>query len=655
MSNVYALLVGIDKYRSNVGHLRGCVNDVTRMQEFLEARVGARLEIKILRDDQATRAAVIDQWRRHLGKAGVGDVAIFHFAGHGSHEDVPDRFRHLEPTGQMQTLVCADSRTPGVPDLADKELSVLIDEVAARGAHTVAFVDACHSGGITRGEPLVQVRAVDPGPRRTIPHLTREGVRDTADLATEPVHVVLSACQGEETAKEQLVDGQVRGVFSAALVKALQGLGSGATYRELLTAARCAVEQQTSGQVPVLYPVTAGGIADQPFLGGAAARPPAGYVLRNIGHDWEVDAGRYHGIPAPSDAGAVVFAAVTEESEARLAEVTAVRGASSTVKPMSWSPDPAKQYPAVIADVPFPAVRVAIGGRRDDDPDALRKVEQAVLHSGPGERPSAYVRTVSPADQSEGLRLRVVATDGVFRIFKGDGATPITADVPGLTEASARIVVAQLEHIARWHSIMDLGNPATSLAGAVKIEIVPARQGEKVVPLDATAMTPDEHGELRLAYHRGEHRWEPPEVFVRLRNTWHRPLWCVLLDLTDKFRVHPNLFPGGFIGDGQSGFALQGKPITVSLPRGRDIRPGAQVKDWLKLLVAEEPFGSLTFELPPLGEPVRDGLPRDVRGVLGRLGFRATSRDFDTEISSVNGGDWATEVLSLITHIPTDS
>ncbi|GLZ28019.1 hypothetical protein Lesp02_02090 [Lentzea sp. NBRC 105346] len=639
-----------------MGHLRGCVNDVTRMQEFLTARVGARLKIKTLHNEQATRDAVIEQWRRHLGKAGPGDVAIFHIACHGSHEDVPDRFRHLEPTGQMQTLVCADSRVPGVPDLADKELSVLIDEVAERGAHTVAFVDSCHSGGVTRGpEPSVSVRSVDPGPSRTVGYLTREGVRDTAGGAAEPVHVVLSACQGEETAKEQLVDGQVRGVFSTALLKALQSLGAGATYRELLTAAQCAVEQQTSGQVPVLYPVTLGGIADQPFLGGAAARPPAGFVLRNVGHDWEVDAGRYHGIPAPADHGAVVFAAVTGEHEARLAEVTAVGGASSTVKPVGWSPDPAKQYPAVIADVPLPAVRVVIGGRRDDDPDALRKVEQAVLHSGPGERPSAYLRTVPSDDLSEGLRLRVVATDGAFRILKGDGTTPVTADVPGLTEASARIVVAQLEHIARWHSIMDLGNPATSLVGAVKIEIIAARPGEQVAPLDAMAMTPDEHGELRLAYRRGEHRWEPPAVFVRLRNTWHRPLWCVLLNLTDRFRVHPNLFPGGLVGDGQSGFALQGKRITVSLPRGRDSRPGAEVKDWLKLLVAEERFGSLTFELPPLGEPVRDGLPHDVRGVLGRLGFRATSRDFDTEISSAGGGDWATEVLPLITDIPTDS
>ena len=67
-----------------------------------------------------------------------------------------ERFWFLEPTGANQTLVCADSRRAGVPDLADKELSVLLDDVAARGPHVLVVLDCCHSGGGTR----------DPGERR---------------------------------------------------------------------------------------------------------------------------------------------------------------------------------------------------------------------------------------------------------------------------------------------------------------------------------------------------------------------------------------------------------------------------------------------------------------------------------------------------------
>jgi hypothetical protein len=53
---IYALLVGIDHYLPPVPKLRGCVNDIRQMQEYLAARVdpGAgslaqTLKIKTLR------------------------------------------------------------------------------------------------------------------------------------------------------------------------------------------------------------------------------------------------------------------------------------------------------------------------------------------------------------------------------------------------------------------------------------------------------------------------------------------------------------------------------------------------------------------------------------------------------------------------------
>jgi len=76
----YALLVGIDNYPNPRHRLDGCVNDVTRMREYLEARHdragGFELAPPVmLLNEQATRDAVIAAFKTHLGKARKGGVA----------------------------------------------------------------------------------------------------------------------------------------------------------------------------------------------------------------------------------------------------------------------------------------------------------------------------------------------------------------------------------------------------------------------------------------------------------------------------------------------------------------------------------------------------------------------------------------------------
>ena len=103
---VYALLVGIDAYPPPVPWLAGCRNDVTDLSTFLEGRLGDRLRLVTLLDREATRQAIVDAMRKHLGQAGAGDVALFSYSGHGSEEPVPKVFATLEPTGRIQTIVC---------------------------------------------------------------------------------------------------------------------------------------------------------------------------------------------------------------------------------------------------------------------------------------------------------------------------------------------------------------------------------------------------------------------------------------------------------------------------------------------------------------------------------------------------------------------
>ncbi|GIF08395.1 caspase family protein [Actinoplanes siamensis] len=583
---VFALLVGIDTYAaSEVTGLRGCRNDVIATAAFLRSRRVAS-EIVQLHDAAATRAAVIDGLHRHLGQAGPGDTALFWFSGHGSQVRVPAGLQHLESGPLMQTLVCADSRTPGVPDLLDKELSLLLDAIAERGAHVAVVLDSCHSGGATREAAQVRstpgLRAAEPPPV-LLPELGGRPYRSVG--ATEPRHVALAAARRFELALEMELDGHRRGVFSWALLRALHRLGAAATYRQLLVAARVGVESRAGGQVPELYPEVPG-VADQPFLGGATVAPGAGMLIRHGRDGWELDAGSCHGLPATGE----LRVALPGSRPPREARVTRVLTERSLVSPIGWHPDPERQYPVLLTRVPLPATTVA----------GLPAEEL---------RGSPFVR---PAGLSETPELRVLRGG---RIEGPDGEV-IGGSGP---------VLRRLEHVARWRQIRDLENPLSRLAGAISMEIIAG--GREVVA---------EGGEINLWYDRGA----PPEITIRLRNRTQRRLYCVLLDLTSGYRVHAQLFPGAFIDGRSDGWALDGRPVRVALPSGRRARPGAAVRDWLKLLVAEEQFGSLPFDLPALDQGVAGS-----RGPLLLHGLRDMGEADDAY-------DWTTLTVPVHTRVP---
>ena len=77
---LYALLVGIDDYRAPVTPLGGCRKDIDAVGAFLQSRLPAGEFMPLrLADGEASRAAVIDGFRRHLGRAGSGDSVLFWF------------------------------------------------------------------------------------------------------------------------------------------------------------------------------------------------------------------------------------------------------------------------------------------------------------------------------------------------------------------------------------------------------------------------------------------------------------------------------------------------------------------------------------------------------------------------------------------------
>jgi hypothetical protein len=235
-NQLFALLIGIDNYSTPVPTLQGCVNDILAIENLLPKKYSAfDIQIEKYLNEQATRINIINGFRKHLSKAKTGDTVLFYYSGHGSRENSPKEFWAESPDRKNETLVCFDSRLEGGFDLADKELAVLINEIAVNNPHIVICLDCCHSGSGTRDTiELMSARQVEKvgNERKLEDYLDgyyqkqyQENGKITVPLSN---HVLLSACQFNEKAYETT---NKHGLFTTSLLETLSNeKKGGSTY-----------------------------------------------------------------------------------------------------------------------------------------------------------------------------------------------------------------------------------------------------------------------------------------------------------------------------------------------------------------------------------------------------------------------------------------
>ncbi|MFZ1596874.1 MAG: caspase family protein, partial [Anaerolineae bacterium] len=619
---IYALFVGIDRYAGDVNPLNGCVNDVTRMRDLLQARVtdgSDRFAPRLLTNEQATRQGIIGAWRGHLGQAGPGDVALFCYSGHGSQEHAPPEFWDFEPERMNETLVCHDSRAAGGWDLADKELAQLISEVAANGPHFAVILDCCHSGSGTRTAEEITVRQekAHPGVRPIASYIVTPqqvaALQGQGSGAASPArpwaaiasgrHILLAACRPEQTAKETWFPGpsgvEKRGAFSFYLQDTLQQTGAALSYRDLFKRVNALVQGRVPEQDPQMEASEPADL-EQPFLGGAIPAAPAAFTLSvNKELGWVVDAGAVHGIPQPTESGETTQFAIFpfDVDLARLrsleqaigqASVVQVFPGQSLVAPMGRSGvalSTKTTYKAVVTSTPLPPLAVAFEG----DPAALGLVRRALAEINGPAAPSLLVREGDGPGAE--YRLLADAESGRYRIRRAAEALRFAVDTPGLDPDGARLVAQRLEHIARWVSTARLTNPATELArDAVQLEIYREREGGELELLSTSSG-------LRFAYEQVEGKWRWPRVQIRLRNaTSDQGFFCMLLDLTENYSVYAGLLPKGgvWLEPGDEAWAtvlVRGrlrKTIDLYIPDNLWRQGVTETRDILKLIVSTD-------------------------------------------------------------------
>lgn len=658
-----ALLVGVDAYPAPIPPLRGCANDVRAFAEILRGRVRAdqRLSVQVLTDQQATRAAVIEQFRRHLGQAGPDDVALFYYSGHGSQEQTPPELGDLEPDHLDETLVLVDSREPGQWDLADKELAGLIASVAHGGAHVVVILDCCHSGSGTRSvdDGVRERRAPADGRLRPLDSFIEgsvlarvtpvegkhEGARQDPSYTRGAAgwampegarggdHVLLAACRANETAKEVLDLGRDRGAFSLALESSLREGDGGPTYRDMHRWVTAGVLKRVQRQHPQVEVVTAEDL-DRPFLGGAIRPTPRYFTLSRLPDGWCIDGGAVHGVPEPAAGETTELAIYSLETSGQeeplaLASVTAVLPGRSRVR-LSVALEDSRTYRAVVTAIPLKPLSIGIDGDQ-------RRL--AGLVAGLARADSTLVALASPPAEAE---LVVHADEEGFEIRRPGSTRPLVPSVRG-PGCEARTVAA-LEHMARWMRLSTLHNPTSQLAEA-----------SIRVGVDSDNGTLGDDGCLRLGY-VGDSR---PTFTITLTNTTGGTLWCALLDLTEPYGVFTDAFAAGSteLGPSQSErVALYGE-VADDLWRAGTL----ELTDQLKVVVSTIEFDPRSLEQDELDVRTVSS-PEAIRGqavprsTLERLLRRVSTRSLAPQPADGEQiADWRTTDLFVTTTRPAPS
>lgn len=647
----YALLVGIDEYPVPGHRLRGCRNDVEAMVEFLEEVQGGRdLQVRMLVDNGANREKVIAAWLE-FEVAKDGDVCLFYFGGHGSSGTSPAVFRHIDVNGRMQSIVCHDSRLAGGSDLTDKELSQLTWQVtydqeskAPKDVHLVTIFDCCHAGGNTK--EAERDRGIDDG---VIPEEIQHyfGYQDfDRQIAGGKVyyspkrgpHIQLAASGEMEKAKEKVLKGKVRGVYSYLLLEIIRSHHGSLSYTQLQQALFISIQHESSRQTPQLDSV-ATVASDYAFLKLKRNISNKAYVLsyHPALDKWLVHTGQIQGMK-PDQIDQFRFYVPATDSTHTVAEVYLSHAALANFNPIN----PAPVYLAELRNIGGDRLRFAIDSKMHNSLDS-----SALL--------SPYFSLVEEAASTD---YRIKTIEDKLGIFHNDQCL-YRCPLPQSSQA-AKALAAKLEGMAKWHRLLAIDNARPRLKPShyqidwFRQEAADAYPNEEEAPYE---QLPAGKQEASISYrwdrhHRKQEKaWLEPAFRLRFTNRSGQALYVTALYLQADFKITDRFCPLTLLDSGKS-FDFQYRTKSGRLYRSifLSIYPELEqeginsIKEYIKLFVSYKPFD--------LEQLKQDGLYSDL---VTTLTSKDPSKAIGSRTDHILGGhrDWTVVTLELTIQKPS--
>lgn len=598
MENIYVLLVGINDYPDPDAVLGGCIKDVESIEEYLKGRYTAdRLNLKVLKNSEATYDAIKAAFKDHLCKAGPKDSVWFHFSGHGT-EAKATAFKSIVPSGKIQNLVCfAKENSNDRLLLADKELAVMLewvasmdhDGVAKKGSpHIVVSLDCCHSGSGTRDFALDSVMKTRNLGDKVIQKLRSNVGATVADLELNAYadgyyasqlpgklvvpavrHVLLSAC----TQKQKAGDMTAGGVFTNGLIKALKAGQGKLSYSDLFMRTRATVSSIRKEQTPQFETIN-NFDPFSTFLEGVPGNDPKRYEVSYQGatKSWLIKCGAIYGLPADSKEDIKVEIQTLAPENKPVAQAKVV-GVGAQFSGLEWlqgdALDPEKKYQAVIRYLPATAVSVWVHGE-DAGVKALEKmwdVSENILMS----------------NQQGDSELEVEVTGGKYVIRD-------LAHKRAVKEyENPEKVIKAIGLMVQWDRTVDLENKASKIKDWVDFKL-------EVMDMSQT-FTPYQGSEIKV-YASAERYFSDPAsggigaLFIpklHIRHTKQK-LFAYMLHLRSDYSIQSYEGPVPFDPDDHPGKTELEMPLWTGqwvwgLSRDEDA-----TTSYLKVLVTTEPL-----------------------------------------------------------------
>jgi hypothetical protein len=609
--HLYALLVGIDNYRPPVGALSGCVNDLKRMQAYLESQSeNFKVNVHTLVNEEAEKQAIVDGFQNHLSQASEGDVALFYYSGHGTQEEADPELWRFETDAKLETLVCYDGIVQENGEeqfnlLADKELRFLIHELSLKNPHLVTIFDCCHSGGNTRNHfvaeekeevkerrHIPQARLSRACPPRTWDKFIFAGRVDPEKLKTLPLgeaipeghHIQLAACSSDQSAFE--ANGS--GVFTGNLIEVLQRSDGAVTYYDLRSRIRHFIKNQYN-QTPQIY---AQGRHTDPLFAGflnrkITGKPLYGNVVWNPKRGLVMDMGSMHGISLQAETVKVQSQDGKLEFTARIDAV----GADDTVlfvedQKILDKLDQKGIYRGYVEDFLSSPIKVHV----DPEDEHLSEAIPAAGHN------------VNISEGAHDADYAVYIQDNKYVITPpSDPERPLVKQVGPVGKQAADTISMYLRHISQYEFVKNLHNPNSFLfeGHPIEIEVIKVDRQGRTSPLDLG------NDEIFLPFERMPNGEWGGKFRMKLTNRHSGRLYVSLMFLTLEFQVYPKMLEELTVGldPGESVWAYEGDDIELDLPEQIVKFNWPESVTYFKLIANTQDFDVTLLEQGPLPAP----------------------------------------------------
>lgn len=250
--NNKALLVGINTYLNPSNNLRGCINDIVDMENFIASKnkVYPKENIRTLTDSKATKKGILSALNWLILGASAGDQILFQYSGHGA--QIPSRNPAIEKDG-LDEIICPydfNGEDAAETAISDKEFAKIFAKIP-QGVHFVWISDSCHSEDLSRKHEIVESNNYsnydnsnydfkDTRFRRFNYKDSEQQVEVDAPItslgaAPIPLHgALLSGCASHQLSADAYINNRFNGAFTHYLIKNLSLYGQDASMQDII-------------------------------------------------------------------------------------------------------------------------------------------------------------------------------------------------------------------------------------------------------------------------------------------------------------------------------------------------------------------------------------------------------------------------------------